>query len=419
MLKRLLILAVVALLPTAAHAQQFFATNNLNALLGGTGDSLVQFDFATGNFTTIGEIGGGGIPGIFGGLDFDDDTSQGFLIGSIATNGASVGEFYEINPVTAAATLIGNASEDMNDLALNPTDNTMYGVDVAGELYRDDDGDNIPEVLIGAFGIGGTSAGLAFDSNGDLYLLDLDADAIFTVAAADVQAGNLSAITTLVALPYDANFSQGLYFSDGTGYHAAINADTVSAENYTFNASGSYTLSSSFATDTASGLPEVEVGDFTMVPMFTSGCIAPNLLTPVRGVLASGGLSSIQSSDNVRLEYNPGFTINDTEAPVWLEFEAVVGTNNTTIDMQIESQASTPGLSYTVEFFNQNVQMFEIMGVQPETFSADSVLTFNGSVGAHVDSAGGVRSRVGWRQTGFVILFPWTVRVDHVCWNVN
>ena len=178
-------------------------------------------------------------------------------------------------------------------------------------------------------------------------------------------------------------------------------------------------MSSSFATDTASGLPEVEVGDFTMVPMFTSGCIAPNLLTPVRGVLASGGLSSIQSSDNVRLEYNPGFTINDTEAPVWLEFEAVVGTNNTTIDMQIESQASTPGLSYTVEFFNQNVQMFEIMGVQPETFSADSVLTFNGSVGAHVDSAGGVRSRVGWRQTGFVILFPWTVRVDHVCWNVN
>lgn len=421
MYKRFLAMAVVAvMLQSTVYAQQFYATNNLNATLGGTGDSLVQFDFSNGNFETIGEIGGGGIQGTFGGLDWIDDTSTGTLVGTVSEGGVTVGEFYLINPANADAVFIGNAVTDMSDLALNRADNRMYGIDSSDGLYRDDDGDSIPENLLGTFGgIGGTNVGLAFDDSGNLFLLDLDSNAIFTVAEADVQAGNLDAITTVAVIPFNVNFEQGLYFGGGTGYHAAINPDTFQAENYTFNADGNYTLASIFPEDAASGFPSVQAGDLALIPTIISGFFPPVSFNTFRGVLTGVGLADVQNSDDSRLTHRSGFTINQTESPVWLEFDGQLTPTISSLNLQLESRANTPGLSYQAELFNWNTGLFEVVGNSVETFNNDTVSVFSGSVAAHVDPSGAVRARVGWQRTGFTILFPWIVEIDHVCWNVN
>ena len=47
----------------------------------------------------------------------------------------------------------------------------------------------------------------------------------------------------------------------------------------------------------------------------------PESVTVLRGSQASGGLSSFAISDNDRASFRPGFTLNDSELPIWLIFE--------------------------------------------------------------------------------------------------
>jgi len=136
-----------------------------------------------------------------------------------------------------------------------------------------------------------------------------------------------------------------------------------------------------------------------------------------RGTPVSGGLAEMQTSNDVRAIYNPGFTLNSTEAPAWLIFDANVG-GSTNYDFRVESQAGTPGLTYTIEAFNFTTNGFDVIGTQMETFSTDSVESYT-LTSDHFDGNGDVRSRLGWRQTGFTLNFPWEARVDQVGWDPN
>ena len=135
-----------------------------------------------------------------------------------------------------------------------------------------------------------------------------------------------------------------------------------------------------------------------------------------RGVFVDGGLFEIQQSDDFYLRLNPGFTINDLEAPVWLIFD---GTAPDASGIQLESQAGTLGLSYTVETFNWVANSYDVIDTRDESFNSDQVANFPIVPNDHIDANGSVRSRIGWRQTGFTINFPWEVRVDQVGWAVN
>ena len=78
--------------------------------------------------------------------------------------------------------------------------------------------------------------------------------------------------------------------------------------------------------------------------------------------------------------------------------------------------AGTPGLTYTVEAWNWANAGYEVIGEQLEQFNSDQIASFDLTAGS-VDSDGSVRTRVGWRQTGFTINFPWVVSIDQVTWE--
>lgn len=152
-----------------------------------------------------------------------------------------------------------------------------------------------------------------------------------------------------------------------------------------------------------------------------------------RGIQTSGSDADMTMSDDTAATFNPGFTINNTEAPVWMIYEANI--NPFLADFIVESNAGTPGLSYTVELFDYVLGDWEEVAVESETFNMDSVtvhtLINNPGVQDHfnfdVDGDGNadfpfcpqVRSRVGWRQTGFTINFPWEVRIDQAGWQLT
>lgn len=120
-----------------------------------------------------------------------------------------------------------------------------------------------------------------------------------------------------------------------------------------------------------------------------------------------------QTDDDVTGNWNPGFTLNNTEAPVWIRFEGNVPGAN---EFLIESQAGTPGLSLTIEAWNYTSGSYDVLGEFSESFNSDTTATITLAAN-NVDSNGDVQSRVGWRQTGFTINFPWEVRIDLAGWN--
>lgn len=265
MSRTLTCIAAVALFGAAhgvGYAQTFYATNNLSSANFGTpGDELIVMDFATAAWTPVGVVtsGGSGIDGI-GGLDWNGPVGS-TLIGAVSF-GANAPAVYSINPTNAQATFIGNSPVPMHDLAFRYRDNKMYGTDSFDGLWVDNTADGVPETFVGSYGIGALEVGLAFDGNGDILVHDLITDTIYKGAGA-----NPASVVPWVSIPFDTNFSQGLYATGDKGYHGALNTSTFLSENWSFstvNPAGNagYSFNSAFPT-AGTGLPEVEVGDLT------------------------------------------------------------------------------------------------------------------------------------------------------------
>ena len=199
-------------------------------------------------------------------------------------------------------------------------------------------------------------------------------------------------------------------FTDGTASAVFIPAVVLtSSETYsvTINASAHPTAPAGSNT----GISSLEFNGNATGPTTE---IPPTNFLLFRGINISGAtLSDFLNSDDTSGNFNPGFTINNTEAPVWLIFDA---TDASATGIRVESNAGTPGLAYTVEAFNWAANDYDVIDVQNESFNTDQVVQFPIVPADHVDTGGEIRTRVGWRQVGFTINFPWEVRVDQVVW---
>ena len=149
------------------------------------------------------------------------------------------------------------------------------------------------------------------------------------------------------------------------------------------------------------------------------GTIIPDTGQALRGIRVSGQFEDAISSDDQRWVFNPGFTLNSTEAPVWLVFNGrgPSGVGASVTEVGIEANAGTPGLTLTIEEFNFSTGAYEVIGEENASFAFD-VQTIAPASG-HESISGEIRCRVGWRQTGFTINFPWEARIDSAFWNFS
>ena len=139
-----------------------------------------------------------------------------------------------------------------------------------------------------------------------------------------------------------------------------------------------------------------------------------------RGNLVSGTLADVVSSDDVYVDVNPGFTTNSDEAPVWLTFNGTLPNDSPgSLVFRVESAANTPNITQTVEMLNWTTGEYVEVETIETGFVNDSIQTIDLSpfVSEYVRSGTGeVNGRVGYRITGFAILYPWTISVDEVVW---
>ena len=151
--------------------------------------------------------------------------------------------------------------------------------------------------------------------------------------------------------------------------------------------------------------------------------VVPDTCIVYRGFQIEGKLPDAFESDDSRLLFNPGSIYESTEAPLWLIFDATLSTDRpNSLRLILKSQAGTPGLTGTLEAFNWISSLYDIVDVSLESCSIGTEVSvdLNSGIGKYVQAGtGAVRSRIGWRQTGFTINFPWEVRLDQLVWTVD
>ena len=103
---------------------------------------------------------------------------------------------------------------------------------------------------------------------------------------------------------------------------------------------------------------------------------------------------------------------------IWLALDATVSDPAAeSFRFLLESQGNTPNLSASVEVWNRNTNSFELVAEEDATFGFEQFFSIDLSdrVSDFVQpDTGEVRSRVGWSQTGFVLLFPWEISIDQI-----
>ena len=116
-------------------------------------------------------------------------------------------------------------------------------------------------------------------------------------------------------------------------------------------------------------------------------------------------------------------TLSAMESPVWIDLTGVsTFTNPSSLGFSIESAANTPNIRQVIELFNYSTNEFEVVDDRLTSFSTDASATvqLDQDMENFVESATGeVETRVGWRQNGFVLLFPWEVRIDRAVWLIG
>jgi len=170
------------------------------------------------------------------------------------------------------------------------------------------------------------------------------------------------------------------------------------------------------------GAPFGPENEARLIIDFTPGATEINAdsFTAFRGIYVSGTLKDTFVSDNEYLKYNPGIVLFPTEAPVWLIFNGTLPNDSpTSLQVEIESRVNTVGLTLISEMFNWNTSQYAIVATNGASFNNDVTISIDVSTGIanYVQSGtGAVRTRFGWRATGVIFLFPWTVCVDRVAW---
>ncbi len=159
--------------------------------------------------------------------------------------------------------------------------------------------------------------------------------------------------------------------------------------------------------------PIVDIGPYEFPG--DGGIVIADQFFVIRGVHVGGNLTDSFDSDDSYLKFKPGITLSQAEPPVWIEFARTLPTDSlSSLTVTLEASANTVGLTQSIEMFNWNTGQYSGVDSRAASFNNDSVVTVDltDHVGDYVQSGSGtVKTRVGWRATGFDSRIP----LDYLC----
>lgn len=147
--------------------------------------------------------------------------------------------------------------------------------------------------------------------------------------------------------------------------------------------------------------------------------IRPTSFTMIRGLVISGGLSEILSSDDMYLVVRPGIVFSTSEAPVQIQVDALAPAGTASeLKFKLEARANQGNLSQGMYMFNFMTGVYDVMDVRAATTTDSTVeVTVSMNASNYIGPNRELRSRLNYRATGPVFSYPWLISVDQVQWT--
>ena len=150
-----------------------------------------------------------------------------------------------------------------------------------------------------------------------------------------------------------------------------------------------------------------------------SQTVLPSVTTVETGMLLDGDNSSVQQSDDVRLEVLAGIPETPGEAEVSVAFVGnAVDTDFNLLTIRLENFANTSNLLQSIEMFDFVANSFELVDLRDATITEsqiDVVLTDDVSRFT-TPGSGQLITRLKYKAQGPVFFFPWSIQVDQLNW---
>jgi len=151
--------------------------------------------------------------------------------------------------------------------------------------------------------------------------------------------------------------------------------------------------------------------------VFVANTFFPTTAQLVRGLLVSGSVADVSTSDDVYLTVKRGPTANGSEAPIQVVFTTTSTVlNPQVLAVKLEDGVNTTGLTRKTEFFNYQTGLFEIVD-QSAASTTDKVNLFvvTGTPSRFVESqTGQVKVKTSYFATGPVSVAAYRARFDRV-----
>jgi hypothetical protein len=148
--------------------------------------------------------------------------------------------------------------------------------------------------------------------------------------------------------------------------------------------------------------------------------ILSDTLTRIRGIEEGGGQGSVQFSDNIHYVLRPGVTLTSDQAPIELVGAATSLVHNPTrLEFAVEFHSTSSTIRQTLEMYNFDTNAYELVDTRQSTTSDSvTVVVISSNPGRFVDANGLMRTRLKYKASGPVLIYPWRTRLDHIRWTV-
>lgn len=150
--------------------------------------------------------------------------------------------------------------------------------------------------------------------------------------------------------------------------------------------------------------------------------LSPTAFNTVRGIVLSGGLQEILTSDDTYLTIRPGITFSTSEAPIQITLDGKSFTRSPkSFKFALESAANQANIQQTMELFNFTANTWEVIDTRATPTTDTNVeIAASGALNRFVNQTDkSIRARLSWKASGPVFSYPWNVRIDRAVWTVG
>jgi glucose/arabinose dehydrogenase len=148
--------------------------------------------------------------------------------------------------------------------------------------------------------------------------------------------------------------------------------------------------------------------------------VGPTSFDVQPGVIESGNLASLQSSDDNRMVLRPGVVLISNQPRIRL-FVSTTSPflNPVSFEFKVESHATSASIQQTIAIEKDDGTFESFTPNQMSLTDQVATVSITSNVADYIRNDGTITARVSYIATGPVLLYPWKTRVDQTLWSIQ